>query len=316
MANEEHISIIKRGVRAWNKWRDKNIEIVPDLIGANLNSAKLIGVNLRRAKLVGAALIGANLNRGDLFHADLRRANLSDTDLSRATADEANFSEADLNGTNFSNSIIGYTSFARNDLSLAKGLDSIEHYGPSWISIDTVYKSKGNISDIFLRRAGIPDNFITYMHSLTGNAFEFYSCFISYSSKNQAFAERLYADLQSKGVRCWFAPEDLKIGDRVRISIDESIRKYDKLLLVLSQHSVMSDWVEKEAETAMERERKEKRTVLFPIRLDNTIMKIESGWPADIRRTRHIGDFRRWKIHDVYGKALDRLMHDLQSAES
>src|SRR5207302_8972620 len=34
---------------------------------------------------------------------------------------------------------------------------------------------------------------------------EFYSCFISYSNHDQDIAERLYVDLQSKGVRCWFA---------------------------------------------------------------------------------------------------------------
>jgi len=53
--------------------------------------------------------------------------------------------------------------------------------------------------------------------------------FISYSSKDDDFAQRLHADLQHQGVRCWFAPEDLQIGDKFRIRIDESIRVYDKL---------------------------------------------------------------------------------------
>lgn len=90
--------------------------------------------------------------------------------------------------------------------------------------------------------------------------------FISYSSKDQKFANRLYTDLQSKGVRCWLASEDLKIGDKIRVGMDEAIRRHDKLLLVLSMYSVANDWVEQEVETALERERKEKRTVLFPIR--------------------------------------------------
>ena len=47
-----------------------------------------------------------------------------------------------------------------------------------------------------------------------------------------------HADLQSKGVRCWFASEDMKIGDRLRPRLDETIRLYDKLLLVLSKTSV------------------------------------------------------------------------------
>jgi hypothetical protein len=37
-----------------------------------------------------------------------------------------------------------------------------------------------------------------------------------------------------------------------------------------------------------------------------------SGWAADIRRTRHIGDFTRWKEHDAYTKALERLLRDLR----
>jgi len=167
-----------------------------------------------------------------------------------------------------------------------------------------------------MRGAGTPDNFITYMHSLTGQAFEFYSCFISHSSTNQSFAERLYADLQSKGVRCWFAPQDLRIGESIRIGIDESIRKHDKLLLVLSADSIRSQWVEQEVEAALKKEREHGQTVLFPIRLDDTVMEINSGWPAFVKHTRHIGDFRGWKNHDSYQKAFDRLIRDLRTVDS
>ena len=98
---------------------------------------------------------------------------------------------------------------------------------------------------------------IDYFPSLLNEPFQFYSCFISYASKDHAFAERLYANLQNKGVRCWFAPEDMKIGDRLRPRIDETIRLYDKLLLVLSKTSVASQWVEQEVETALARERQQ-----------------------------------------------------------
>lgn len=66
-------------------------------------------------------------------------------------------------------------------------------------------------------------------HWLAGKPIEYYTCFISYSHKDQPFASLLFTDLQSKQVRCWFAPEDLKIGDKIRPRIDESIRLYDKL---------------------------------------------------------------------------------------
>ena len=39
--------------------------------------------------------------------------------------------------------------------------------------------------------------------------------FISYSTKDQDFDERLHTDLQDKGVRCWFAPEDVQGGKKL-----------------------------------------------------------------------------------------------------
>jgi hypothetical protein len=141
------------------------------------------------------------------------------------------------------------------------------------------------------------------------------SCFISYSSKDQTFAEQLHNDLQDAGVRCWFAPEDMRIGDRIRPTIDQAVRSYDKLLLVLSKHSIDSDWVEREVETASEEERKRKKTMLFPIRLDSAVMKTDQAWAADIRRTRYIGDFTHWKDHDAYQKAFERLLRDLKAEE-
>ncbi len=121
--------------------------------------------------------------------------------------------------------------------------------------------------------------------------------------------------MQGEQVRCWFAPEDLKIGDEIRPRIDEAIRIHDKLLILLSENSVGSPWVKKEVETAFEKERKQGRTVLFPIRLDDAVMETDEAWAADIRRTRHIGDFREWKKHDSYIAAFGRLMRDLKAEE-
>lgn len=83
----------------------------------------------------------------------------------------------------------------------------------------------------------------------------------------------------------------MKIGDKIRIRTYEAIHLYDKLLLVLSEHLASSQWVEQEVETALAKERKEQRAVLFQIRLDKVVREIEGGWPALIRNIRHIGDF-------------------------
>jgi uncharacterized protein YjbI with pentapeptide repeats len=289
-----------------------------NLIGADLYKADLYKANLYSADLSGADLSGANLNRANLNRANLSfahfsGADLSGADLSGATLIGADFSRADLSRTVLSKAIMLGTILGNVDLRTVKGLETIVHFGPSTIGMDTIMRSKGDIPDVFLRGAGLSDPFITYARSLAQNPIEYSTCFISFSSKDQEFAERLYSDLQQKGVRCWFAPEDMKTGDKIRHRIDESIRLYDKLLLVLSQHSIASTWVEHEVEMALAKEQKAKRTVLFPIRLDTAIIDMEQdGWPSEVRHTRHITDFSHWKQHDEYQMALARLLRDLQ----
>ena len=103
------------------------------------------------------------------------------------------------------------------------------------------------------------------------------------------------------------------IGERLRPSFDETIQLHDKLMVILSDNSVRSQWVEKEVETAFEKERPQNRIVLFPICLDDAVMQTDEAWAADIRRTRHIGDFRNWKDHYSYTKAFERLLRDLRA---
>jgi hypothetical protein len=83
--------------------------------------------------------------------------------------------------------------------------------------------------------------------------------------------------------------------------------------VVLSRHSIHSAWVEKEVETAFEEEGKRKQTVLFPVRLDAAVMETDRAWAADIRRTRHIGNFENWKNADTYQQAFERLLRDLKA---
>ena len=238
--------------------------------GASLGGADLRGANLHGASLGGANLRGANLHGASLGGADLSGANLSGASLSGADLGEA---------------VCRATIFADVDFSEVNGLDKIKHEGPSTIGIDTLFRSRGRIPEAFLRGCGVPEVLIAYLPSLIGamSPIQFYSCFISYSSQDRDFADRLYADLQAKGIRCWLDHEHLKIGDEIRDVIEVNIRVHDKLLLVLSAHSVASEWVRNEVETALEKERRQKRPVLFPIRLDEAVMGAEAGWAGLVR---------------------------------
>ena len=178
--------------------------------------------------------------------------------------------------------------------------------------------SKGKIPYVFLQGCGVPEALIKDLPLIMDSMepIQFYSCFISYSSQNRNFAERLHADLRARGVRMWFDDDDLKIGDRIRPGINEAVRTHQKFMLVLSEQSIASDWVEGEVEAALERERREKRTVLFPIKLDDPIQETSIAWASHIRQTRHIGDFRGWENHGVYQRAFARLLQGLKAVES
>ncbi|WP_204141418.1 toll/interleukin-1 receptor domain-containing protein [Halomicronema sp. CCY15110] len=296
MANQEQLALLKQGVRWWNRWREDNPRQRIDLRNAILYDA-----NLRSADLSGA----------DLSFADLFAANLRSTDLRGAKLGGADFRDADLSRSNLHDANLVETVFSNIDLSEVKGLAECQHHGPSIIDYRTLSRS-GQLPESFLRGIGLPDTFIDYIPSLFNQPLQFYSCFISYSHQDEEFAKRLHADLQDKGVRCWYAPEDLPIGAKIRVDIDQAIRKHDKLLLILSKHSVNSQWVESEVESALEKERQSHKTVLFPIRLDDTVMNSSDGWAGLIKRSRNIGNFCHWKDYDDYQQVFERLLRDLK----
>jgi len=284
MANPEHLEILKQGAKQWNEWRE-GYHLVPDLGGADLSGENLklsylsgpyaSGVNLRGANLILANLSGADFGGAILIEALLHRTNLSEGSLRGANVGGADLIGANLRGTDFAfanltgahlggadltGARMSGTGLNDVDLSAAKGLETVRHLGPSTIGIDTIYKSRGKIPEVFLRGCGVPDGFIAYIGSMVGRPIEFYSCFISYSTKDQEFAERLYADLQGNGVRCWFAPRDIQGGRKLHEQLDEAIRLHDKRLLILSENSMNSPWVKTEILRSQKREIEENKS--------------------------------------------------------
>lgn len=310
-----------------------------DLSRGNLHSSSLRRASLRgvrayeavfaNTKLMDADFSRSQLQSADFSEADLGRSNLSNTSLTGAMVRGTNLEEVDLTnaylarvdltsarltGAQVHNASLGWTRLLDVDLSEVEGLETVRHVGPSYIDITTIYRSRGRIPVAFLRGIGVPDTFITSSHSLVApeSLGPFYSCFISYSTQDQDFADHLHADLQNKGVRCWFAPHDMPTGARIRDTLHDAIRLHEKLLLILSENALASDWVADEVERVLDRERREKRLVLFPIRLDDTVMTSAKGWAATLR-DRNIGDFTHWKHHAAYQTALARLLRDLQA---
>jgi len=312
VANPQHLAVIRQGVGIWNGWRLENPDIAPDLEGADLHGADLTRADLTRTNLRGSNLMGARLISADLGHADLRHAQLMLADLRLANLFNANVSQARF----------GMTAIANVDLRNVQGLEEANHRAPSTIGIDTIYRSGADIPDAFLRGAGIPESFLVYIRSLAGKPIEFYSCFISYSTKDQEFADRLHADLQAKSVRCWFAPHHIEPGKKIHEQIDEAIRLHERLLLILSPASMESEWVKTEIAKARKRELKEKRRVLFPVRLvDFESLRDWECFDADTGkdsareiREYFIPDFSSWKTdHEGYKREFERLLGALKT---
>jgi uncharacterized protein YjbI with pentapeptide repeats len=288
------------------------------LMAADLSGADLRGIYMMGAWLAESNLTGADLRGGDLTNATLLDADLSGADLRGAFLKWTDMSNAVLRGANLSGAYLAGTMLANLDLRGVQGLEDVVHQLPSTVGIDTIFRSHGELPADFLRGAGVPDVFVDYMPALIGalQPIQYYSCFISHSSVDASLAQRIHADLQAVGVRSWLAETDFRTGDRIRQTIDNAIRTHDKLLIVLSEASVGSQWVEDEVESALELERQsaDRSEVLFPIRIDEAVMVTGKAWASTLRRVRHICDFRGWEDDHRYAVALARLLRDLRAS--
>ena len=330
MANQEHFKILKQdGVKAWNRWRSRNPEIKPDLVKMAFMRENLIGVNLMDADLRETILHGTNLSESNLVRCNLRSSDLSYSSLIKADLLQAdltgvdlrgcNLSGAYLDGANFTGASFGRTIFGDINLSLVQGLVTARNLSPSSIGIDTIYHSKGNIPEVFLRGCGIPEDFIIHMHSLIEGAqpIQFYSCFISYSHADKPFARRLHDALQGRGIRCWLDEHELLPGQRIYTEVDRGIRLWDKVLLCCSEDSLKSWWVENEIKIAFDKEqglRKQRDgaevLALIPLNLDGYLFSDE--WKSGLRteiKSRLAADFTGWETdNNKFETEFERLI--------
>lgn len=371
MANPEHVKIVKQGAEAIKRWRDGHpgqkldlsnadfkgdnlhgadlsdadlsnavLELADlslatlvqaDLSMANLKGADLSGANLSGASLRATILYSANLASADLIAASLVWTYLARADLTGADLRFATFNGADLTEANLTQARCDNTVFANCYLHSVDGLKTVQHERPSSIGIDTLERSGGNIPEEFLRGAGVSDTVIDYAHSLVGKPIEFYTCMISYDSRDQPFPKHLYTDLYEK-VRVWYYPKTSIMGRDIWEQIDYTIRIYDKLIVVCSKNSLHNENVIREIERALKKEadiakenqrRREEakketkepilldKDVLFPIRIDNYVLE---EWDHPLKNDvvkKTIGDFRNWENPQAYAREFQKLLHAL-----
>ena len=290
------------------------------IVGARLYSANCQGAKFHWLCDLNSAVYPVDLSRSLLTSANLRETVLKDTIMTEATLVDTDLTSAKLDNTDFRCCRCSGSIFGDLDLSSARGLETVTHLGPSVIDVHTLFKSRGKIPEVFLRGCGVPEDFVTFEPPPVRFAIEFHSCFISYSHEDEEFCKHLRFRMQQEKLRVWYAPEDIKAGRKVHEQIDQAIRSYDKLLLVLSENSMGSEWVKTEIYKARQREITEKRRMLFPIRLVSfDRLKSWECFDADTGsdiareiRKYFIPDFSNWKNHDAFERAFERLLDDLR----
>jgi uncharacterized protein YjbI with pentapeptide repeats len=310
MAAQEQLAILKQPYpfQRWSAWRRKNPGVRPDLCLANLRGLDLSWLDFSRADFVAADLQGASLFGASLDGANFRGADLHGVDLGKALLERACLDRARFGGA-----VLYETKLVNLDLSRCKGLESCVHQGPSIIDHRTLQRSDP-LPLAFLRGLGLSDSLIACLSGPPNEPLELRSGFLRYSSKDQTFAERLHADLQTRGVRCWFAPQEMPVGGRILDAVSEAIRLREKLLLVLSERALASDWVGSDVTQSLCMEQASEERFLLPIRLDDAVLESEESWARLLRDQGRIGDFTGWRDQDTYSSALERLLRELKGA--
>jgi hypothetical protein len=307
-----------------------------ELVGANIRGAKLQEANLIAnfawAKLTGANLAGADVREANLSGVDLREANLTGADLSGADLSYAEIKGSRLAKSNLSNVRLFETIFLKSDLSETIGLEDVVHAGPSTIGTDTLVLSKGQIPEVFLRGCGLSDweieqvklynpdlsnkQFIDIQHKIfdlrNRQALQITPLFISYSHADSGFVDKIGNSLTSTGVRYWRDIHEMKAG-RMEKQVDRAISQNPTVLLVLSENSLSSDWVEHEVRTARGLEKAMGRDVLCPVALDDSWK--DSRWPKRLMEQimeYNILDFSEWQDDSKFDGMLRKLIDGLE----
>jgi hypothetical protein len=178
---------------------------------------------------------------------------------------------------------------------------------------------------------------IEYVKSLATTPIQYYTCFISHSSKDESFVEYLDDKLREADVQRWYYKKDNLTGEKTWEDIERNIYQYDKVVVICTRNGLESPAVIREIELALKREQDEairrlkdqerckrgelsgedfarqryRACILFPIMVDDYLLK---EWKHPLQselKNRNAADFRGWKDFDKFQKAFDKLLADL-----
>lgn len=93
--------------------------------------------------------------------------------------------------------------------------------------------------------------------------------FVSYAQADKGVARQVAEALRDAGLLVWIDAWDLAPGDSIAERIDQGIASSDILLVLLSQSSVASQWVQKELSTALSGELRDRAITVIPALIED-----------------------------------------------
>lgn len=94
------------------------------------------------------------------------------------------------------------------------------------------------------------------------------SIFLSHNSVDKPFVRKLANDLRRNGHYAWVDEAEINIGDSLIEKIEAGIDNMEYLGVVLSSHSIESEWVKREVRIALTQEISGKRVKVLPLLLE------------------------------------------------
>ena len=122
--------------------------------------------------------------------------------------------------------------------------------------------------------------------------------FISYSSKDYYFVSQIRDAIENTGIRCWMAPRDIPHGTNYAHIIEIAIQNAERFIILLSNSSVWSVWVEKELQRAIHHFQHESSSKIIPVwinqqlELDDTPMAYSLEGVQILGRLKSVNDYR------------------------
>jgi len=171
--NQDHLTVLRKGVDSWNAWRQVHLE--PDLSGIELEGQDFDGIdfsgaNLQNAKLNNCSFARANFTGARCTDASFRGCTLSEANLTDAVLEGASFNGANLSGAvldaadakgaNFSAAFLSEISFKKTQLENATFVGATLHRAvfkraeASYAKFDRADLSDADLSNARLRGCG------------------------------------------------------------------------------------------------------------------------------------------------------------------